>query len=191
MSVTIQDKTGSAEVTVWPDILRNTEEIWSINSPVSVYGKVRGQGERLTVSCESVQTLDMNHNNSNVSINDTPENQTNVSTSEEKPVTNTHNESENFDSRKNDQTDEPRHPFKVTLELKETDNKDLDINVLTKLLGTLREFPGEDLIHLNIIVAEERVDLLLPDKAQFNEILEEQLEAIIGQGKISIQRKLI
>ena len=191
MSVTIQDKTGSAEVTVWPDILRNTEEIWSINSPVSVYGKVRGQGERLTVSCESVQTLDMNHNNSNVSINDTPENQTNVSTSEEKPVTNAHNESENFDSRKNDQTDEPRHPFKVTLELKETDNKDLDINVLTKLLGTLREFPGEDLIHLNIIVAEERVDLLLPDKAQFNEILEEQLEAIIGQGKISIQRKLI
>ena len=67
----------------------------------------------------------------------------------------------------------------------------MDITVLTKILGTLRVFPGEDLIHLNIIVAEERVDLLLPDKAQFNEILEEQLEAIIGQGKISIQRKLI
>jgi len=191
MSVTIQDKTGSTEVTVWPDILRNTEEIWSINSPVSVYGKVRGQGERLTVSCESVQILDMNHKNSNGDINETTANETIFSTSEEKPIIDARKESETFDSRQNDQTDEPRHPVKVTLELKETDNKDLDINVLTKLLGTLREFPGEDLIHLNIIVAEERVDLLLPNKAQFNEILEEQLEAIIGQGKISIQRQLI
>jgi hypothetical protein len=218
MNVTIQDRTGSTEVTVWPDILKNTEELWNINSPVAIHGKVRGQGERLTVSCESVETLEMNTTNSkeNNKLRET-ETQSSPSPKENPPTskiikTETPNsalekqsgstpeenlptpeiiKTETPNSAPGHQNDSSSLPVKVTLELRETDNKDLDVNILTQLVGILREFPGNDLVHLNIIVADQRIDVIMPQKAQFNDKFRQEVENILGEGKMSIQRQLI
>jgi hypothetical protein len=218
MNVTIQDRTGSTEVTVWPDILKNTEQLWNINSPVAIHGKVRGQGERLTVSCESVETLEMNTTNSkeNNKLRET-ETQSSPSPKENPPTskiikTETPNsalekqsgstpeenlptpeiiKTETPNSAPGHQNDSSSLPVKVTLELRETDNKDLDVNILTQLVGILREFPGNDLVHLNIIVADQRIDVIMPQKAQFNDKFRQEVENILGEGKMSIQRQLI
>ncbi|MFL2640355.1 MAG: DNA polymerase III subunit alpha [Dehalococcoidia bacterium] len=191
MSVTIQDTTGSTEVTVWPDILKNTEDVWNINSPVAIHGKVRGQGERLTVSCESVATLDINANNDkrNNKLQETEKQ--NSSTPEQRPTDPKPIEDQPQNSFSENQNNDNSLPVKVTLELRETDNKDLDVNILTHLVGILREFPGNDLVHLNIIVADQRVDVIMPQKAQFNEEFKQAVENILGEGKMSIQRQLI
>lgn len=193
MSVTIQDRTGSTEVTVWPDILKNTAELWSINSPVAIHGKVRGQGERLTVSCESVGTLDMRMSTSNGKENKEaqkmdPQDDPTALNSQLIPKT---IETETENTTLEDQNSGRPLPVKVTLELRETDNKDLDVNILTQLVGILREFPGNDLIHLNIIVADQPIDVIMPQKAEFSENFKQEVENILGKGKMSVQRQLI
>ena len=113
------------------------------------------------------------------------------STSEQHPTDPKPIEDQPQNSFSENQNNDNSLPVKVTLELRETDNKDLDVNILTHLVGILREFPGNDLVHLNIIVADQRVDVIMPQKAQFNEEFKQAVENILGEGKMSIQRQLI
>ena len=59
MSVTLNDQSGSATVTIWPEQYEKSMDVWQINTPVLVKGTVRVRQDEPSVICNEFTVLEV------------------------------------------------------------------------------------------------------------------------------------
>jgi DNA polymerase-3 subunit alpha len=55
VSALLEDLDGRIEVTAWPEVYKNTKELWTEGTILLVEGRVRARGERVQLSCDRVR----------------------------------------------------------------------------------------------------------------------------------------
>ena len=128
LAAEIEDLSGSAEVTVWPDVYDQTRDLWSEGQVVVLTVRVRTRNDRLQVSVQKAvaweegKDPDLSSGNSG---NGRARNRPNGRTAAA-----------------------PRRGLRITLH--ETDDHDTDHERLSAVVRTIEEFRGDDEVRLTI-----------------------------------------
>lgn len=181
ISAVIEDLEGSIEVMVWPRTYAETKDFWSEGNVLLIDGKVRVRGDRVQVSCDKTSNYD-----STVPLipkETFAEAPVNVKPKTDKPA------EEHKILNQDSTSTAPVGAYRVIMELKQTKDKDADIRLLQCVLGTIREYPGNDEIILRIENGSKIYSLKLPEGAYFNEALHYEIKNLIGEKAI-IKEKL-
>jgi DNA polymerase-3 subunit alpha len=199
MSITLQDRSGSVEATIWPDLLKSATNLLNINQPIRVIGNVRGQGDRLSISCTQIyDPLAPKPFNSSPNIQkDRFKAQKHYSSTQkdqllkEQPSL-SQSQKELKTSSPSIQSEKNKNiRFKLILELQETGNKDSDLRILNQLISVMERFPGADTVLLSIITDGEKITLNLPTRTKYGSDLALEITKIIGKGHLSVQQMLL
>lgn len=162
LAAEIEDLSGSAEVTVWPDVYDQTRDLWSEGQVVVMTVRVRTRNDRLQVSVQKA-----------------------VAWEEGKDPDLSSRNSRNGPggARPNGpRAVVPRRGLRITLH--ETDDQDADHERLSAVVRTIEEFRGDDEVRLTIRQQDgDEVELVLPHARACDE-LTLRLSGVLGDGAV-------
>ncbi len=169
-AATVEDLSGSVEVTVWPDLYDQTRDFWAEGNILILLARVRERGDRLQVSAQRVEIY-----------------QTGGPAAEpfaipewirrDRPAANARNAPS---GRKNAVDAGDSLPRRVLIALRETPDEEEDRQRLAGLMTTLADFPGGDAVRLLVHTRDDQqVELALP-RARACEELCGKLAALFG-----------
>ena len=209
---------GLVEVTVWPEALQRTEEIWQAGRTVRVVGRVRLRGEQLEISCDEAEefepdrpsTLPANggggqpaaraNGNGNGHYRNGNGNGRNGAP-HANGVGNGHANG-NGGSNGNGNGHSPSGgtadaaPFAssnrlVQLAVTESDDPQNDAMLLREVIGVILEYPGRDKVNLEIRTPGKRVLLELPVVSTgYCDPLRERLEDLLGPDTVAVTQEM-
>ena len=177
LAAEVEDLSGSIEVTVWPETLKKTQELWQEGIIIIAKVRVRTRGDRLNISATAAQlykegepvnpailAASPQHGNSNGrKFQKGNRARQSPSATESTPVT----------------TIGTSQAIYITLQ--ETDDSKGDQERLHAMVNTLRENDGANPVYLTIRqLSGEETDLELP-KSRTSPELRSQLSEIVGQ----------
>jgi DNA polymerase-3 subunit alpha len=196
---------GVVEVTVWPEALQRTEEIWQAGRTVRVVGRVRLRGEQLELSCDEAEEF----------VPDRPSLlTTNGSESKTEPARHNGNGNGNGKSQTayakgngnghanaNSQgqvAESPGHAAPmpssnrlVQLAVTESEDPQHDAMLLREVIGVILEYPGRDKVNLEIRTSGKRVLLELPVVSTgYCDPLRERLEDLLGPDTVAVAHEM-
>jgi DNA polymerase-3 subunit alpha len=167
LAATIEDETGaSLEITVWPDTYESTREMWEAGTSVVVTVRVRTRDERLQLGVQrAVAYVEGEFDPASLAA---PNGNGNGNGRGRRPYPTPNNEPPS------------PGPQSLWIVLEETDDREGDEERLQSLVNALREYQGEEAVHLSIQQRDgEQVDMELP-RARYCPELEQRLGQIIG-----------
>ncbi len=154
-AATIEDLSGSVEVTVWPDLFEQTRDLWDEGNILILLARVRERGERLQVSAQQVAIYQAGGPGSEPFL--MPE-----WVSKDRKAA----ESRNAVPQRRESV--PRqaaanHRQRLLIAVQETPDEDADRSRLSDLMATLIDFPGSDETRLIVQMRDgQKVELELP-----------------------------
>ena len=211
---------GVVEVTVWPEALQRTEEIWQTGRTVRVQGKVRLRGEQLELSCDEAEvfvqdrpsTLPTNGSGGNGTTkpngngqyrNGNGQNRNGSGNGNGNGQYKNGNGNAGFHSGQasgngHSPAAEPAgsEPFAssnrlVQLAVTESDNPQHDAMLLREVIGVILEYPGRDKVNLDIRTAGKRVLMQLPVVSTgYCDLLRERLEDLLGPDTVAVTHEM-
>ena len=206
---------GVVEVTVWPEALQRTEEIWLAGRTVRVRGRVRLRGEQLELSCDEAEGFVPDQPST------LPTNGTNV-TAKASSNGNGHHRSGNGNGHPNGNgggnyqrtnangnangngnghkpaaedsgsgaTFQSSNRL-VQLVVTESDDNQHDAMLLREVIGVILEYPGRDRVNLDIRTAGKRVVMELPVVSTgYCDPLRERLEDLLGPDTVAVHQEM-
>ena len=185
---------GMVEVTVWPEALQRTEEIWVSGRTVRVVGRVRLRGEQLELSCDEAEefvqdrpsTLPASGNGAPAKANGT-----------------SHYRNGNGKSHANGNGNGDAHKPAaegsgsaalfagsnrlVQLAVTESEDPQHDAMLLREVIGVILEYPGRDRVNLDIRTSGKRVLMELPVVSTgYCDPLRQRLEELLGPDTVAV-----
>ncbi|MBA7646946.1 DNA polymerase III subunit alpha [subsurface metagenome] len=139
-SAVLEDLDGRIEVMVWPKVYADTRELWEEGNILLVEGRVRLRDERVQLSCDHVRRYQPET---------APEAEVVVSQPVEAPIV----------AEEPATITAPAESRRLVISLTQTSDEDSDIACLNKVIGTLREFPGQDEVKLCVTNGEKIINL--------------------------------
>jgi DNA polymerase-3 subunit alpha len=167
VKATLEDISGSVEVTVWPKAYESNKELWQEGNIVQVEGKVRVRDDRAGINCDSVQLY-----------------QTEVIPADESaPV-----EPVKLPSPEKTTAEiTPTQSKRLVVSITQTDDKAGDIECLHKVIDILQNFPGEDEVSLSLESKEETINLKLTSiTVKYGTDLRHRLVELLGEDKLTL-----
>jgi len=157
---TLEDLEGSLEVSVWPEVYADTEELWQEGNILVVLGRVRVRGERVSLSCQKVRPYQ-------------PQG--------ESPAP-------RFEAEAGPVTTAPKGArHKVSIKLYQTEDEPSDRARLRQVLELLVRYPGQGEVRLVVHSGGEMVNMELPHiSVGYCPELEEKLVALVGEGNVEV-----
>ena len=206
---------GVVEVTVWPEALQRTEEIWRTGRTVRVQGKVRLRGEQLELSCDEAEefvqdrpsTLPANGNgngnhapskaNRNGNGNGAYKNGNGDGQHKNGNGNGgSHSGQANGNGRNTAAEPASSAPFAasnrlVQLAVTESNDPQHDAMLLREVIGVILEYPGRDKVNLDIRTASKRVLMELPVVSTgYCDPLRERLEDLLGPDSVAVTQEM-
>jgi DNA polymerase-3 subunit alpha len=160
-SVVLEDLDGRVEVMVWPKVYDSTRELWQEGNILLVEGKVRLRDDRVQLNCDSVRSYQPEV------ITPQPDEATLVT--EETPA----------------ETAPPQR-HRLVISVTQTTDVDSDIVYLRKLIGILKDFPGQDEVTL-CLKNEDRLDNLKLSSTSYCSELHQRLVELVGEGGLRVE----
>jgi len=139
-SVVLEDLDGRVEVMVWPKVYSDTRELWEEGNILLVEGKVRLRDERVQLSCDHVRRYQLEESQGEEAVASQPVEAPAVT---EEPSTST----------------VPAESRRLVISLTQTSDEDSDIACLHKVIGVLKEFPGQDEVKLCVTNGDKIINL--------------------------------
>jgi len=168
-SVVLEDLDGRVNVMVWPKVYESTGELWQEGNILLVEGKVRLRDDRVQLHCDSVHRYppEVAQNEEVV----TPEPDETPVVAEETP---------------SDTALTKYH--RLVISITQTSDKDSDIAYLHKLIDTLRDFPGQDEVSLQVGSEGRVVNLKLSHiTTNYCPELHQRLVALVGEDGLRLE----
>ncbi|MFH1485448.1 MAG: OB-fold nucleic acid binding domain-containing protein, partial [Chloroflexota bacterium] len=169
----LEDLEGSVEVTAWPEVYEQTRELWVPGSIVLIAGRVSARKGRVQLVCKSAALY---------LAEDSTEDESAVGS--EGPWS-------------EERVELPRlngGPAEVDLgrtqrlhiRVAETDDVERDVSLLRDVFTALKEYPGQEEVHLAVSNGGDVVTLKVVETRTTNcPALRQRLEALLGQGCVS------
>jgi DNA polymerase III subunit alpha len=177
-SAMIEDLDTSVEVMVWPKAYEKTNQIWQEGNIVSIDGKVKIKDERPQVICDGVEIFNINNAHKEDMISNNSYNNTgNINIKNVSPDISNVNQMDNGRRRQKN----------ITINIKETHNKQEDEKLLNDMIDLLEEYRGDIRVHLRI-ENDERITELELDKTfiDYGPDLHKRLASLVGDKNIII-----
>jgi len=175
-AVTVEDLSGSTEVTVWPDVFEPTRELWSPGNILLLLVRVRERGDRLQAAVQQVSLVQaadgsMGHESfevpawlteavrasAGVAVADVRH-----SNGDSAPPANGSNGGSAMATPAKPANGKPRATLRFVLH--ESDDESADRERLDALVSLLGDYPGGDNVRLFIHARDgDRIELTLPN----------------------------
>ena len=199
-AVTVEDLSGSAEVTVWPDVFEPTRELWSPGNILLLLVRVRERGDRLQAAVQQVSLVQAADGSlSHESFEVPPWLTEAVRSSAGVAVTEVRHAPANdapkpsapaaVDAPPPAPPSEPPKPAngrpRATLRfvLHESEDETADRERLDALISLLADYPGHDAVRLFIHARDgDRIELTLPDARACDELRAAGIAALGPNG---------
>jgi len=203
--VTLEDLQGSIEVTVFPRVYRETEELWEIDRIIVVRGKVDVRDDKVSIICDGAQlyTEDMatgqhvltapggdepwpeappelygNESGENGSVRQKRANGNNGH--------NDYERAQGGNGRKKSETEDmPRHHVRIVVPYADEES---GVRRVREVYEVLMRYPGDDKISLWLESALGRVKLSSAMTTHYCQALASDLQAIIGEGRVEVEQ---
>ncbi|MFC1962509.1 DNA polymerase III subunit alpha [Chloroflexota bacterium] len=160
----LEDLDGSIEVSVWPEVYKETKDLWQEGNILLVHGKVRTRGERVQLSCEAVSHYP------EIAEENVGERDRHIS-QEAKPVS-------------------PPARGCLVISLVQTWDEETDLTRLRQIVEIMEKYPGEDVVRLVINSDGEAVRVELPGtRIQYSPGLHQQLADLIGEEYLAFEKQ--
>ena len=161
-AATIEDLSGSVEVTVWPDLFDQTRDLWNEGNILILLARIRERGDRLQVSAQQVAIYQAGGPASEPFA--IPE-----------WIRKDRNVAQGANSRSPRRESVSRQPVAVQqrllVALRETHDEEADRSRLAGLMTALGDFPGGDEVRLIVHMRDDqRVELALPTARACDEL---------------------
>ena len=199
---------GTVEVTVWPEALQRTEEIWQSGRTVRVAGRVRLRGEQLELSCDEAEefvvdrpsTLPANGNGNGAAPK--PNGNGNYRNGNGKTHSNGHsngngsgykNGNGNGQTQHDEANGRPAVPSSNRLVklIVDEEGQHHDANTLREVIGVMLEYPGQDRVHLEIRTLGRRVLMDLPVVSTgYCDDLRVRVEDLLGPDTVAVTQEM-
>ncbi|TAK55124.1 MAG: DNA polymerase III subunit alpha, partial [Dehalococcoidia bacterium] len=196
-AVTVEDLSGSAEVTVWPDVYDPTRELWSPGNILLLLVRVRERGDRLQAAVQQVSLVQaadgsMSHEafevpawlteavraSAGVAVADVRH-----STGDDPPLARATNGGAAAPppAPSIPANGQPRATLRFVLH--ESEDESADRERLDALVSLLGDYPGDDAVRLFIHARDgDRIELTLPDARACDELRTAGIAALGPQG---------
>ncbi len=217
LAVTLEDLSGSLEVTVWPDVYEPTRELWEAGNIVLCNVRVRARGDRLSVGVDSADLYraEASEKDWDAITDDSPGPAIVAEHVAEATIVTNNGGSMNggynngngngrrygnggygngnggngngYGRNQQEQAPTPR-PKVLRLSIRETESEDEDRNRLQGIVDALKGFPGSDVVRLTVLTTGgSKADLALAPVAA-SESLRQVVMGILGEfGSAEIQ----
>jgi DNA polymerase-3 subunit alpha len=160
-AATLEDLDGSIEVTAWPEVYRNTKELWQEANILVVRGRVRVRGEQVQLACEQVR-----QHQAHASLG-----QDVAPATEEMPACGT----------------PPARRQRLVISITQTEDQERDLAYLRQIADTLRDYPGQDEVRLAIGSGDGVITLGLSDlSAGYCLDLQQRLASLVGEEGLRV-----
>ena len=204
---------GVVEVTVWPEALQRTEELWQSGRTVRVAGKVRLRADQLELTCDSAEeyvsdrpstlTVSANGNGtspaakSNGNGNGHHGNSNSNGNGRSAARSNGNGHSNGNESGQASESSGyapagmPAGNRLVQLAVTESDDPQHDAMLLREVIGVILEYPGRDKVNLEIRTPGKRVLMELPVVSTgYCDPLRERLEDLLGPDTVAVAQEM-
>ena len=208
---------GLMELVVWPNILEQTEGLWTAGKVVKATGKLRNRSDQWSLACNTVQEYSTpaaapSHANG---VHETHRNGHTAPQDDAPPVDEQHpavgpspahtngngtangaahangngkNGNGNGNGHRESSNGNGSYHRTVSLGVVESDNASEDAHLLREVIGVLLEYPGQDRVNLEIHTGGTLVVLEMPIvNTGYCEELGERLTVLLGVGSVRFQ----
>ncbi|MBI2912517.1 MAG: DNA polymerase III subunit alpha, partial [Chloroflexi bacterium] len=189
LAAELEDLTGSLEVTVWPETLEQTRDLWERGNLVVASVRVRARDERLQVSVQKAVVYGEGEFDPKVVAVESGGNGWRKGGTRKEGTRNKEQGTRPLPppaAEPRTPSPEPRTldgPLRVVLE--ETEDQEGDQERLRALVNALRDFSGEDEVRLSVRQRDgEEVELELPRARQCPELAQRLGEIVGDWGRV-------
>ena len=191
---------GVVEVTVWPEALQRTEDLWVPGRTVRVAGKVRLRGDQIELACDDAEpfvadqpsALPANGNGASVAKSN-GNGQYRNGNGNGKVLANGNGNGHhgNGDSPATAAPPVPSSNRLVQLAVTESEDPQHDAMLLREVIGVILEYPGRDKVNLEIRTAGRRIFMELPVVSTgYCDPLRERLEDLLGPDTVAVTQEM-
>jgi DNA polymerase-3 subunit alpha len=167
MSVALSLIDGTVDVIAWPKVYEETRSLWVDGEFLRVVGHLRERGGKLSIACDEVRLYQFGAE---------PDMSTETMVSVPGGLDQT-SHTEKIKSRKPS----------LMLSFRETDSPFEDENYLREAMKLLLEYPGQEIVILEVDSQGKRVRLEAGVTTQFCAELHHSLEGLLGPGAVHIE----
>ncbi|MFC1977492.1 DNA polymerase III subunit alpha, partial [Chloroflexota bacterium] len=166
-SAVLEDVSGQLDVMVWSKAFASTRELWQEGNELVVEGKVRLRDDRVQLSCDSVRRYQPEVVRSEEVVTPEPD---------EAPVPAGETPSGTALTKSH----------RLVISITQTSDKESDIAHLHKLIGTLKDFSGQDEVTL-CVRNDDRVDTLRLANTGYCPELQQKLVELVGEEGVRVE----
>ncbi len=168
----LEDIDGEVEVTVWDNVYKDTSELWEEGNFLVIHGKVRIWDDRVSVACDAAKLYK-------------PPQEEDAGPQETPPAKVVTPAAEESNSK---EAEPPEKRRALWLTLRETGDEREDLELLKGIFAILKDYSGEDAVHLTIYTDKKQVNLDVPNIAvEYTRELHERLAPLIGKESLRVQ----
>jgi len=167
-SAVIEDFSGQVEVMVWPKVYAETDELWQEGNELVVQGKVRVRDDQVQISCDRARFYEPPPEGSKPAAASEP---AAAETPLAKPA-----------------AAPPAEKQRLIINIKQTADKEADIERLNKIITILKEYPGRDEVKMNILNGGEATPLRFTNiQSGYCPELKQRLVELVGEEGFKVE----
>ncbi|MFQ6122930.1 MAG: DNA polymerase III subunit alpha, partial [Dehalococcoidales bacterium] len=167
VSAILEDLDGQIEVMVWPKVYTDTSDLWQEGNILLVEGKVRLRDDRVQLNCEKVRRYQ-------------------PATQEEEIIASPPDEA--LVAGEVAASTAPVESRRLVISLSQTSDEERDRTNLHKLVATLRDFPGQDVVKLSVTNGERVINLRLSNiYINYCPELHQRLVELVGEDGLRLE----
>ncbi|MBA7667281.1 DNA polymerase III subunit alpha [subsurface metagenome] len=169
VSAVLEDLDGRIEAMVWPKLYSDTRDLWQEGNILLVEGKVRLRDDRVQLNCDHVRRYQP----------EAAQGEEVVTSQPTKPP---------IIAEEATAYTVPAESYRLVISISQTSDKDTDIAYLHKLINTLKEFPGQDVVSLRVTNEEKIINLKLSSmRTGYCPELHQRLVELVGEDGIRVE----
>ena len=160
-SVMLEDLECSLEITVWPKVFNETREFWVEGDVLLVVGKVKVRGDRIQIYCDAVRHYILSEKVQAIEL--PPQRHKKAYKAASKATaSNKEKEKRVVVEKETIQTVDTAPRKRLTIMLRQSEDKETDVTNLQSAVYALRQYPGPDEVLLKIYGGDKTYNMKLP-----------------------------
>ncbi len=168
-SAIFEDFSGQVEVMVWPKVYATTRDLWHEGNTLVAEGKIRLRNDRVQLNCDHVRRYQP-----------APAKDEEVIIAQSDEVTMATEETKVHTA--------PTESHRLIISVSQTSDVDSDVVQLHRLIDTLKQFPGQDKVSLQVINGEKVINLKLSSiSANYCPELHQRLVELVGEAGLRLE----
>jgi DNA polymerase-3 subunit alpha len=160
-SVMLEDLECSLEITVWPRVFNETREFWVEGDVLLVVGKVKVRGDRIQIYCDAVRHYILSEKVQAIELPPQRHKKAYKATSKT-TAPNKEKEKRVVVEKETIQTADTAPRKRLTIMLRQSEDKKTDVTNLQSAVYALRQYPGHDEVLLKINGGDKTYNMKLP-----------------------------